>query len=282
MPWFLVDDHLAMHPKVVESGNAAMGLWVRAGSWCSAHLTEGRFPYSMVTALGGHRRDARKLVDTGLWRQLDGSKGDYVFHEWDQRNKSKDQVEAEREATRKRVANHRSGTSSAQVGHQLGTSSAPVGHRSDMKVVSGNQLYAETESADVQVGGGLFDSCNAVTSPVTNGVTNAALSLPIPSLKKEDVPGKPKKRAGDTSEFVRFWAAYPRRADKGNARTAFAKALKIADVDVIISGAERYRDSPQRNPNYTRLPSTWLNGEGWEDEVIGPPSLPAGERKWEE
>lgn len=31
MPWFKVDDTLALHGKVVAAGNPAMGLWVRAG-----------------------------------------------------------------------------------------------------------------------------------------------------------------------------------------------------------------------------------------------------------
>ena len=31
--WFKVDDNLALHPKVLGAGNAAMGMWVRAGSW---------------------------------------------------------------------------------------------------------------------------------------------------------------------------------------------------------------------------------------------------------
>ena len=41
MTWFRVDDTLAMHPKVYAAGNAAMGLWVRAGAWSMQQLTDG-------------------------------------------------------------------------------------------------------------------------------------------------------------------------------------------------------------------------------------------------
>ena len=33
MPWFNVDDGFAFHRKAVRAGNAAIGLWTRAGSW---------------------------------------------------------------------------------------------------------------------------------------------------------------------------------------------------------------------------------------------------------
>jgi len=41
MPWFKVDDTLAFHAKVVAAGNAAMGLWVRAGAHSMQQLTDG-------------------------------------------------------------------------------------------------------------------------------------------------------------------------------------------------------------------------------------------------
>ncbi|MFD6517629.1 hypothetical protein [Rhodococcus sp. NPDC060176] len=152
-----------------------------------------------------------------------------------------------------------------------------------MKVIPGSQVYAESDGINQQVDAGFGDHGNGVTEPVTNSVTNTTLSLPIPSLPTTDVSPKARKRVVDSDEFVRFWAVYPRREDKGNARAAFAKALRIADVETIIAGAERYRDSPKRKPNYTRLPTTWLNGEGWEDELVGAAKpLPPGERMWEE
>ena len=66
MPWFKVDDHLATHAKVLKAGNAAMGLWVRAGSWSALHLSNGNVPTHVLPTLG-KPAEARRLVDAGLW-----------------------------------------------------------------------------------------------------------------------------------------------------------------------------------------------------------------------
>lgn len=78
MTWFKVDDNLAFHRKVVAAGNAAMGLWVRAGSWCADNLTDGHVPDGMLRQLGT-RPQAEALVKAGLWvKTADG----YRFHSW--------------------------------------------------------------------------------------------------------------------------------------------------------------------------------------------------------
>lgn len=79
MTWFKVDDKLAMHPKAMRAGNAAMGLWVRAGSWAAAHLTDGHVPSDLLTALGGKRAHADALVKAGLW---DVEPDGYRFRDW--------------------------------------------------------------------------------------------------------------------------------------------------------------------------------------------------------
>lgn len=98
MPWFKVDDTLAMHSKVIEAGNAALGLWVRAGSWSMQTLSDGFVPDAVAFQLGT-KPQAERLVTVGLWDRLPTG---YAFHEWDARQPSKAQVTAEREATKER------------------------------------------------------------------------------------------------------------------------------------------------------------------------------------
>lgn len=100
MVWFKVDDQLAVHLKAVAAGNAAMGLWVRAGSWCAAQLTDGFVPASMVPALGGSDVDASDLADAGLWH---ADKGGWRFHDWEQYQPTREQVLAERSAAVERM-----------------------------------------------------------------------------------------------------------------------------------------------------------------------------------
>lgn len=222
-----------MHPKAVSAGNAAMGLWVRAGSWCAAHLTDGSLPRAMVKPLGGRTRDANRLVEVGLWDQPFGPDGDFVFRDWDHYQKSKAQVEAKREAER---------------------------------IKKQRQRAAQCPSG--------------TTQGTPSGTTSGSPAAPYPSLPKR--VKKHAKKPADTAEFEAFWQAYPKKADKGHARTAFAKALAaVGDVQVLIAGAEAYRNSPARSERFTKNAATWLNGECWADEQPAPVKVPGG-RLWEE
>jgi hypothetical protein len=58
---------------------------------------------------------------------------------------------------------------------------------------------------------------------------------------------------------------YPKKDDKGLAKRSFEKALTRATLEVIIAGAERYRDDPNREQLFTKNPSTWLNADAWEN-----------------
>lgn len=92
MPWFRVDDAFAVHPKALAAGNAACGLWVRAGSWCMQQLTDGHVPEHALSTLGT-RAEAQKLVDAGLWRRTPSG---WLFHDWEGRQPSREQVERDR------------------------------------------------------------------------------------------------------------------------------------------------------------------------------------------
>lgn len=103
MPWFKVDDTLAFHSKVVIAGNAAMGLWVRAGAWSMQTLSDGFIPKQIATQIGT-RTEVKRLVDAGLWIEKDEG---YLFHEWNQRQPSRAKVLADREANAQRIKDWR-------------------------------------------------------------------------------------------------------------------------------------------------------------------------------
>lgn len=80
MTWFKVDDSFHSHPKVLATNPAALGLWVVAGSWCSANLTDGFVPDHVLHRLiPGSTELARTLVAEGLWKR---TKGGHRFHDW--------------------------------------------------------------------------------------------------------------------------------------------------------------------------------------------------------
>lgn len=67
--------------------------------------------------------------------------------------------------------------------------------------------------------------------------------------------------------FDEFWTAYPRKTDKGNARKAWVKATKEHDPQALIAAARVYAAS-KPEPKFTAHPSTWLNGERWDDQPL--------------
>lgn len=123
MPWFRIDDKAHSHPKLIKAGNAALGLWLRCGSYAAAHLTDGIVP-GVVAELYGTKPQAAKLVKAGLWHEHDHTcpdcaqptPGDYVFHDFldDGRNTSRARHEAERKKARDRQAKHREGARETQ------------------------------------------------------------------------------------------------------------------------------------------------------------------------
>lgn len=114
MPWFQVDDQLGFHPKAVAAGNAAMGLWVRAGSWCSLHVTEGFVPANIARSMGTPAQ-IRRLVEVGLWVTAPNG---YDFHQWDDRQMSKGEIEDRR---RKRADAGRKGGQKSGVTRRSGS-----------------------------------------------------------------------------------------------------------------------------------------------------------------
>lgn len=123
MPWFNVDDGFAVHHKTVKAGNAAVGLWVRAGSWCAQQLTDGFVPTHMVSVLGTPAQ-ARKLVEAGLWMPTEGG---FQFHEWSGqgRNPTRNEVLEKRRRDADKKAKARESKGQISENPQLETACPP-------------------------------------------------------------------------------------------------------------------------------------------------------------
>lgn len=109
MVWFRVDDVLPFHARVIEAGNAAMGLWVRAGALSAGQLTDGFITAATARTLGSPR-EIKRLVEVGLWHDVEGG---YQFHAWAEdgtgtkRQPTRAEVESQRKAERERKAAQR-------------------------------------------------------------------------------------------------------------------------------------------------------------------------------
>ena len=113
MPWFMVDDKLHSHKKRLRAGIEAMGLWVTAGSWSADQLADGFVPDYVARGLDPKaERHAASLVSAGLWAvaEKDGERG-WQFHEYEQRQPLRVEVEAKRAAATEKKRRQRHGAS---------------------------------------------------------------------------------------------------------------------------------------------------------------------------
>lgn len=92
-------------------------------------------------------------------------------------------------------------------------------------------------------------------------------------------------RTSDT-DFDAFWAKFPRRKSKGDARKAWLQTAAIrpplpellAAIDAASRSPQWQRDGGQ----YIPYPATWLRAEGWEDEHQVNLAAAAPQRAWHE
>lgn len=242
MPWFKVDDGFHGHPKVVDLSLEAIGLWTLAGSWCSSYLTDGEVTKRAMQRLGGTLDAAAELIGAGLWL----ASGDgFQFKDWEDYQPSKEQVEAERAAARKRQKDW----------------------RSKRKGTRDQQDSSDEVPPDFD---GSHDASNGVTDGVTSDVGNAVTSpAPTPSLSR------PLPDPSSTPNGVDIGAqnSPPKRAPETRLPDDWEPTLsarKYASMNAIHLGheVEQFRNhaaaNDRRQRNWDAAFRTWLgNAKKW-------------------
>lgn len=245
--WFKVDDNLAFHRKVVAAGNAAMGLWVRAGSWCGQHLTDGFIPDHMIAILGTVSQ-REKLIKVGLWTTVDGG---CQFHQWGEKG---------RQPSGKVVLEEREKAAARQHKYRRGEHKEPQ----------------VTSSSDGVTRPSVTASVTGVVTPTPTRPDPYLLEVPLsPSVdaNANDQPPAPRAER-EPDRFDDFYAAYPRRQDRRTAEKAWRAAIRRgADPDKVISSARAYaRLQIGQERRFIKLPATWLNAGSYDDHHE-PPEL---------
>lgn len=101
------------------------------------------------------------------------------------------------------------------------------------------------------------------SDPLPRGHSGTPSSFRTPQLEP------PQENPSRIDYFAAFWKVYPRKAAKGDARKAWAKAVKAAgDPDRIVQGAYRFKLDPNRQEEFTPYPATWLRAERWDDDPL--------------
>lgn len=102
-PWARLDDNFHAHPRTLQSGLEANGLFARALSYCAHYLTDGYLPIEWAEAQGG-KKPVQRLVDAGLVEPIEGG---YIVIGYLERNPSRDDVRETRGKDGRKHALHR-------------------------------------------------------------------------------------------------------------------------------------------------------------------------------
>ena len=82
--------------------------------------------------------------------------------------------------------------------------------------------------------------------------------------------------------FDEFWSLYPRKVAKAVARKSFAKLNEKQQLDACkaLPNHLAYWKSKETELEFIPHPSTWLNQERWEDEIIIEPKKQKESKEW--
>jgi hypothetical protein len=302
MVWFKVDDVFAFHRKAVAAGNAALGLWVRAGAWCGMNLSDGRIPADIVRAMGTTAQAAR-LVKAGLWVEGDG---EYIFHDWQQCNPLASSVRQ----TQKRSAANQQAYRDRQKIKEIFSEDHENNFRTFEKTPRSDSVVSDNEPMAVVGSGSRVPTGSPVVTLTDMQASQPALFAtshtdrgdkpgsgppqwrPCASLTKQGAPcrnlaapglptctfhdpGRVARSNLEDPQFAGFWAAYPRKVARPKALEMWTRAVtaKHHDPVLIIAAARAYAADPGRKPDYTAHPATWLNQERYNDK---PPERDTG------
>lgn len=111
LPWVRLDTAFASNPKLLELTSAgrwrAAFVYISALAYSGAHGTDGYLPDTCLVFLHATKREAKDLVEAGLWHT---DVGGWQINGWDEFQISDDAAKDRRERARK-AALKRWGTS---------------------------------------------------------------------------------------------------------------------------------------------------------------------------
>jgi hypothetical protein len=187
VPWFKIDDGFHCHPKVMDAGTPAVGLYVRCGSWVAQQVTDGVVPKRVVKQYGTARQ-ARALVDAGLWHEHGHDCGScpevdansYLIHQYLERNPSRIETDLARDAKTKRQQKWREGKKNPQASNGIPPTvdastprhrdAAPAPTRPDPVTSYGSNRAAADQQPAPGLPDGLADLKRAVAAAGLQGI----------------------------------------------------------------------------------------------------------------
>lgn len=179
-----------------------------------------------------------------------------------------------------------------KIGADFDATSVPKSERSRSEVEAKSSELRFDTGADLSEKNNEINECAATTLPQGDHSPHGrARPKPKPKPKvSEESPLTPPQGglAPVDQAFEDFWRVFPsgRKQAKGEARDAFRKIVTgkhrkglRAKVETILAAVERYA-ATNPDPEFVPMPSTWLNGGRWEDEIQQADPAPRDGKAW--
>ena len=270
MTWIKLDDSLPNNPKILPLSDGAFRLYIEGLCYANQYLTDGYLANAVLIRLDqGNNRD--ELVWAKLW--IESEDGIFI-NDYTEHQSSKADVEAKKEQTRERVSRFRENKIRRKEFNPVEVIEL---YGSDCDICKEPiDLNAPRHSKDFGWKKGLhIDHVIPLSKGGVDEISNVRPVHAACNLKKSnadvtlsETEYRNRIQNTDTEAFDRFWSVYPRKAGKQDAQRSFERALKVATLDEILAGAQKYADDPNRVAQFTAHPSTWLNQGRWSDDPL--------------
>ena len=203
MTWIKLDDSFPNHPKVRKAGTDASWLYVSALCHSGKYLTDGFIDgdiVSMLTTLKSPKKAVDALVRTGLWIKVEGG---YEINDYQNHQRTKEQVEKIRERGRARQARSR-------------------------------QRHAVTGDEGESVTNGVSHAgSHGVTDGVSHGGSNGEVTEPDTDTDT-DRPPNPLASEGGPNADLRQSSQRPNPRSQGTSPRQVAEAERLASTPCIV------------------------------------------------
>ena len=268
--WMRIDDGLHAHRKtraLVRSANdksrdaAPFGLWVLAGSWSARNNRDGWVPTEELDRFDDDWESlAKRLIVAGYWwpEEREGEAG-YGFNDWGEWN-NPDGASA-------------SGTFGNHVRWHVNKGVVKPGcelcptEPNDVEPMEDDRPESHPtrpdDRPDIAPDSGGESGGESLRDHRPDSLTH---TQPIPKPK----PKTHRPAAAEPDGFEAWWDTYAYKEGRANAVKAYKRALTKTNAETLLRSAQTYiagRRRKGKHPEFTKLPTTWLNGEHWNDET---------------
>lgn len=252
------------HEKIFILSDAAFRMLVEMTLYSSKMQTDGRVSKRLARARWSLESARELLANDPEKPSIYEDGNDYVIHDFAKHQVTKADLEAKKEAGRRgglaKSRNLAAKKRSSKKGSDQAGSSKPV--------AGAREVLKQTSSKPVA--GALADGYQSSSKPLLDR------DIDIHSSSKEERVQSGSNSSNEPANsypaaFERWWATYPRKQGKRKALAEWRRATKRVDRGELEAKTARFAEFHAQqgtDKQFIPLPTTWLNRDGWDDELI--------------